>query len=125
MSNKKLVCWACGASLSAIPLPLSRRDQCETCNADLHVCLLCEWYRPNVSKQCHEPIAEEVRDKEHSNFCDYFKIKPDAFNPNKDDAANAAKAELDALFGNANTSTTSPKSDEDKTREQLDNLFKK
>ena len=32
-----------------------------------------------VAKHCREPIAEEVKDKERANFCDYFKPRPGAY----------------------------------------------
>ena len=94
-----LVCWKCGASLADLTLPLLRLEECRTCHAELHVCKLCEWYSLAVAKQCRETVAEEVKDKERANFCDYFKPKPDAWSPAAGAAVDAAKAALDALFG--------------------------
>ena len=54
-----LVCWKCGASLDDEPLPLARTAECAVCNADLHVCRLCEWYDTAVAKACREPVAED------------------------------------------------------------------
>ena len=51
---------------------IGRRDECPFCRADLHCCLNCRFYDPAVSKQCREPSAELVRDKNHANYCDYF-----------------------------------------------------
>src|SRR3954454_1078428 len=101
-----LVCWKCGASLKELSLPLQRLDECKQCHAELHVCKLCEWYSTAVAKHCRETIAEEVKDKERANFCDYFKPRAGAFS-NPSTAADRAKAELDALFG-ANKTEANP-----------------
>ena len=92
------VCWRCGASLAELSLPLSRFDACKACGAELHVCKLCQFHDPVVAKQCREPIAEEVRDKQRANFCDYFQPRADAYQP-PSSAAAQARAELDQLFG--------------------------
>lgn len=120
----ELVCWKCGASLAALSLPFSRLDECKACGAALHVCRLCEFYSPTVAKQCREPIAEEVKDKERANFCDYFKPRPGAHSRVSEEAARKARAELDALFG-ASQSTDSEPSTADKARAELAALFKK
>lgn len=94
-----LVCWKCGASLAHLSLPLTRRDVCSACNAELHVCKLCEFYDVSKAKHCREPIAEEERDKERANFCDYFKPRPSAYSSKQQREADGARAQLDALFG--------------------------
>jgi hypothetical protein len=119
-----LVCWKCGASLERLSLPLSRLDECKACGAQLHVCKLCEWYSTSVAKHCREPIAEEVKDKERANFCDYFKPRPNAYT-NAGDAAAKARAELEALFGGRAQSDSSTQSDAERARAELEALFKK
>ena len=94
-----LVCWKCGASLAELTLPLRRLEECLQCHAELHVCKLCEWYSLSIAKHCRETIAEEVKDKERANFCDYFKPREDAYSTQSTGAASKAQAELDALFG--------------------------
>lgn len=94
-----LVCWQCGTSLAHLSLPLTRLDACKTCNAELHVCRLCEFYDVGKAKHCREPIAEEVRDKQRANFCDYFRPKEGAYSNQEQAAADQAKAALEALFG--------------------------
>src|SRR5687767_7006705 len=94
-----LVCWKCGVSLADLSLPLRRLDECRQCHAELHVCKMCEWYSISVAKHCRETVAEEVKDKERANFCDYFKPRPGAYSAVKLDAASKAQAELDVLFG--------------------------
>ena len=53
-------------------LPIGRREECPSCKADLHCCRNCAFFDPTVSKQCREPVAEHVKDKERANYCDYF-----------------------------------------------------
>lgn len=94
-----LICWKCGASLASLSLPLRRLDECPQCRAELHVCKLCVDYEPRVAKHCREPTAEEVRDKEHANFCDHFKPRAGAWKAADLAAADAARSELERLFG--------------------------
>ena len=94
-----LVCWKCGADLAALTLPLSRRDECKRCRAELHVCRMCVEYDEQVAKHCREPTAEEVTDKTAANFCDFFRPKPGAYIPRDTRAAERARSELEKLFG--------------------------
>lgn len=103
MSNSA-VCWHCGASLAELTPPLSRFDVCKQCHAELHVCLLCQFYDPIVAKQCREPIAEEVRDKRRANFCDYFTVRLNAYQPASVIATQQARSELNTLFGGTSSS---------------------
>ena len=119
-----LVCWKCGAFLADYTLPLRRLEECRACHAELHVCKLCEWYNTSVAKHCREPIAEEVKDKERANFCDYFKPRPDAYSSAPLDEAAKAKSELDALFGGSKPAAAEP-SAADKARAELEALFGK
>src|SRR5688572_27453135 len=93
-----LVCWKCGASLAALSLPLRRLDACKSCNAELHVCRMCLEYDTAVAKHCREPIAEEVREKDRANFCDYFKPRPDAYKPRNQAEIEKSRNALDDLF---------------------------
>jgi hypothetical protein len=119
-----LVCWKCGASLADLSLPLRRLDECRQCHAELHVCKMCEWYSISVAKHCRETVAEEVKDKERANFCDYFKPRPEAYAAANLDAASQAQAELDALFGGGKKAEPEP-SAADKARAELEALFGK
>lgn len=122
-----LVCWKCGASLADLSLPLRRLDECRHCHAELHVCKLCEWYSLSVAKHCRETVAEEVKDKERANFCDYFKPREDAYSIKGMDAASKAQSELAALFGGGSKNTDAPAepSAADKARAELEALFGK
>ena len=98
----QLVCFRCGESIAALSLPLSRRDQCPACSADLHVCTMCRYFDRQITRQCSEDGAEDVTEKERPNFCDWFKPNPDAFDPNRKSDSDAALSALDALFGGNN-----------------------
>lgn len=97
--DTQLVCWKCGAPLDDIPLPLARLAECLVCRTELHVCLSCEFYDIRVAKHCRETIAEEVKDKSRANFCDYFQVRANAFQPRDDTEERAARNQLDVLFG--------------------------
>ena len=97
-----LACYRCGASLSALSLPLSRRDQCPDCSADLHVCKMCVSFDNAVPRKCREDGAEDVTDKERPNFCDWFKPSDKAHYPMRKSDADAAQEALAALFGDDN-----------------------
>ena len=99
MTTSNLVCWKCGAALTDLPLPLSRLAECPACRKELHVCRMCAFYDPRVARQCREPVAEDVNDKERANFCGYFQARPDAHRPQDAAAAQAARNALDELFG--------------------------
>jgi len=122
--GSSLVCWKCGHSLAELSLPLQRLDECRRCHAELHVCKMCEFYSVAVAKHCREPIAEEVKDKERANYCDYFKVRPDAYSSAGLDAAAKAQADLAALFGGGNAQTP-PASAADRARAELEALFGK
>ncbi len=121
-----LVCWKCGADIEELPQPLSRLAECPACRTELHVCRLCRFYDTGVAKHCREPIAEEVKDKQRANFCDYFEAQPDAYRAPDEAAAGAARAELDALFGeegSADTVVTLDDEEAQQAKAALDALF--
>ncbi len=112
------------------PLPLGRLAECGACHADLHVCRLCRSYDPRVRMGCDEPRAEEVRDREKANFCDYFHPRPDAFTALDDSAASKAKADLEALFGvesakpaSEGASRNAAAAESDAAKKELERLF--
>ena len=97
--SENLVCWRCGASLSHLSLPLARMDECRECRSSLHVCRLCVHYDPSVVRSCREDDAEEVKEKERPNFCDWFRPATDAHDSRLSAGDARARSELDALFG--------------------------
>ncbi len=116
-----LVCWKCGASIAALTLPLRRLEVCKACDAELHVCRLCEFYDIGVAKSCREPIAEEVKDKIQANFCDYFQPRPGAHTP-AGQQAQQSRGQLEALFGQPDPAAPVVSSP-DEARSRLEELF--
>ncbi len=100
-------------------MPLSRLAECPKCRAYLHACRMCQFFDPRLTGQCREERAEEVRDKEHANFCDWFKPRPNAHRPPGEGKTQAAKAKLDNLFGGAQASDGKT----DAARDKLSDLF--
>ena len=127
--SETLSCYRCGHSLETLPLPLGRRDECPNCVAELHVCRMCLMYDPREPTGCTEDEALEVLDKEHANFCDYFKPSPDAFSPGLMEAQGRAQSELAGLFGeeqpdNEGEGGRSGAAEEDEALNRAEDLFK-
>jgi hypothetical protein len=93
------VCWRCGTRLEKLSLPLSRLDECPQCEVQVHVCRMCVSFDPSVTRSCTEDDAEDVRDKERANYCDFFKPRTDAFDAAYAAADRKASEQLDQLFG--------------------------
>jgi len=60
---------------------------------------MCVFFDSGVAEQCREDDAEEVKNKEGANFCDYFRPNHRAHDLTYAGAESRARAELDALFG--------------------------
>lgn len=118
MQPDQCLCWQCGAPLEGLILPMSRREECGSCGADQHVCRLCAHYDSNISDQCREDRAEQVKDKERANFCDYFEPRFGAYQ-GRVAAQGRAREELARLFGEAapesqqNTSLSTEQAEEE------------
>ncbi len=108
-------CYACGAALR-IEGPVGRRTACPECDADLHACMNCRHYDASAARECREPHAERILDKEASNACDLFQLGDGASRRRK--APAAARDALHALFGEAPAPQDDP-------RDALDALFRK
>lgn len=94
---ERLCCWKCGAPLADLLLPVGRGEYCRACRAEIHVCRMCRFHDLSKARQCAEPVAEPVQDKERANFCGYFEPAPGRFRP-ASTAAESAQAALEALF---------------------------
>ena len=66
-------CHKCGEAIEQEST--SRRDECAACGSDIRVCLNCAFYDEGRANQCFEPQAEKVKEKDRSNYCDYFRFK--------------------------------------------------
>lgn len=89
-------CFSCGAALNT-KVVVSRRDSCDRCGADIKCCRNCAFYDPAVANECREPVAEAVREKDRSNFCDFFTLA-DGQPRQREDKAQDAKRKLEDLF---------------------------
>lgn len=118
-----LRCYRCGAALIALTPPLSRRDTCPDCRADLRVCLMCTAYDPSAVRQCTEDDAEDVVEKARANFCDYFVPSHDAYTPGRMTAQDRAAAELAALFDDTHEKPA-PRDGEPEASKDAEALFK-
>lgn len=95
--EKRYECWKCGNQLE-LEVKVSRRDDCPSCGADLHVCKNCRFWDPTYHNECRENSAYYIRDREKANFCMAFQFKSADEEAGKE--ANDARSKLDALFKN-------------------------
>jgi len=90
-------CHKCRKELSIGPR-VGRKDECSHCHADLHCCLNCKFYDRSAPKQCREPMAELVREKDKANYCDFFQFKETATGAPVKDGETSSRKALDDLF---------------------------
>ena len=126
----EIVCWNCGCSLKDIPRPISRHANCPECFEDLHCCRLCVHYAPRLTGQCDDDRADPPVQKENANFCDFFRPLSGAYEDARGSRRDAARQQLDALFGGDAEETpaddvATDTSSEDRARAALEALFKK
>jgi len=107
-STMALACWKCGASLKAVPKPLSRLSRCPECFADLYCCRMCRKFAPRYISKCSDERADPPQNKQGANFCDWFVPDPQAYSGHEKSAEEQAKDQLAALFGGASKSELHP-----------------
>ena len=124
-ANGTVACYYCSHGLDAAPP--GRLDQCPQCGKYIHVCRMCRYFDPTeTSKQCSEDDAEKVQDKQAANFCDYFTLTDQAFEPAAVSADRSARAELAQLFGDAPASAeASSPDDAQRLIDDAEALFRK
>lgn len=91
----KVICFSCGTE-NQVADRFGRRDECTQCMADLHVCKNCRFYDESSYNECKETSADVVREKERSNFCDFFEPGGGNYAQSKRDDL---LAQAEALFG--------------------------
>jgi hypothetical protein len=91
------ICHACNKEL-ALGREIGRRDECPFCTADLHCCLNCRFHDRSAPKQCREPVAELVREKDKANYCDLFLFAAAEAGAPVKDGENSSRKALDDLF---------------------------
>ena len=65
---------------------------------ELHVCKMCVHFDPAAPSQCREDDAEDVKEKELANFCEWYTPSETAFNPQEKSAADQALEALETMF---------------------------
>ncbi len=125
-----LVCWNCGTDLKDVDLPITRHSNCTACHEVLHCCRMCRHYAPSRPGECDHDEADPPVHKESANLCSYFKPRPRAFEDREGKRRQAAKSQLNALFGEDESTgqeeagpVDSPSTEEDEIRAKLDDLF--
>lgn len=88
-------CFFCHKPLD-IEGKASFHELCPHCGMDVHVCLNCTFFDPGRANNCREPNAEQVRDSEARNTCEYFVLSGGGSTVAP--AAQDAMAALEALF---------------------------
>ncbi len=91
------VCHACKAGLS-LGRAIGRRDECPFCRVDLRCCLNCTFYDRVAPKQCREPAAELVKDKNRSTYCDFFAFAEAPLTETRGEEAENSRKALEDLF---------------------------
>jgi len=122
MIIEDLCCWRCGGSLSDVLQPIARAAECPHCTVDLHVCRLCLFFDKDARLGCKEPIADEVNDKERSNFCGYFQPVLRVDSPGGSADVRSAAA-LESLFGLDPESTVNAPTSAAGAKSELEKLF--
>ncbi len=64
-------CYFCQGEIQA---PIYRSTECPLCGKDCKICFNCEFYSESQHWECRESIREAVREKDRSNYCDFFKL---------------------------------------------------
>ena len=91
-------CFGCNASIElASGTRVGFRDSCDTCDADLHVCLNCAHHDVAAYNECRESSAERVSERDRGNRCEYFRPSEAAAAEGGATPENAQTA-LEALF---------------------------
>ncbi len=129
-ARTKIVCWKCGEPVKRSRLPIRRLDECQVCRTPLHVCRMCRHYDTRLINGCRHDHADKVVEKEHANFCQFFRPRSNANLSPVNRESNAARFELDELFGGENVALPEGRTIADNrrahtgaSRTKLDELF--
>ncbi len=103
--------------------PVGRSQECPSCLYDVRVCFNCNFWDPSYSNQCRENQADYVKDKDKSNYCEYFRPRPSKSSESNMDPTTQKK--LDDIFSNLPSDHSTQKSKDDNPLDALESLFKK
>ncbi|MBN1524751.1 MAG: hypothetical protein JW904_09720 [Spirochaetales bacterium] len=95
------ICAHCKKELPP-ELQIVKSSSCPFCRADLKTCTNCVFYKPGSHWDCAETISEPVREKDKSNFCDFFRYNKNRKPETSADAHTTvdARDNFSKLFGN-------------------------
>jgi len=92
------LCHFCGVEIDE-KMQIFRSSTCPSCDKDLKICYNCRFYSAGAHWNCLESIPEPVRDKDRSNFCDYFQFKESGGRPSSREKTKKAQQDFQKLFG--------------------------
>jgi hypothetical protein len=90
-----MICFSCKKEIVIVAAQVvGRREECSHCGSDAHVCMNCAHYDRGSYNECKESQADYVKEKDRSNFCDYFapSDKAGSAGTSKNDLMSAAEA---------------------------------
>jgi len=90
-------CYFCGCALELDHI-VSRQEICPKCHRDVRCCLNCALYDAAASNQCREPRSEAIRERDASNFCDFFACKDTEVSTGHENTVKKARDEWEKLF---------------------------
>ncbi|MBI3448375.1 MAG: hypothetical protein HY049_05595 [Acidobacteria bacterium] len=90
------LCWFCGTEARAEG-KIARKDTCPKCRMSVKCCKNCRFFETSAPRQCCEPAAEFVGDKEGANFCEYFDFQERSGRPDGNQGEKA-RSRFDSLF---------------------------
>ena len=92
-----MVCCFCGHKLDLGEV-VGRHEVCPDCHRDVRCCLNCALHDLSAHNQCKEPQSEEVRERDQSNFCEFFVINNAEKPTVLENSLEKARDEWDKLF---------------------------
>ena len=92
-----IFCYQCKKKVE-VSYKIGFREECLHCQADLHICRNCRFYDPSAYRECKEPCAERVSDKEKNNYCEYFEPQTKHSNNKELSEKSAHLKAAEALF---------------------------
>ena len=92
-----MICYFCGHKLNLGEV-VGRHEVCPECHRDVRSCLNCAFYDPGAHNQCIEPQSEEVRERDQSNFCEFFVLSDAEKSVVNEDRLQKTRNEWDKLF---------------------------
>jgi hypothetical protein len=92
-------CCFCGCELKVDHI-VSRQEICPRCHRDVRCCLNCALYDAAAPNQCREPQSEAIRERDRSNFCDFFVCNDTEGGTGDENTLKRVQDEWENLFKN-------------------------